>query len=77
MASIGDAERAGERFRMKFGRLQGVRGVGVTWNDRGDAHIRVNVDANARDSVSRLIPEEFDGIEIELRSVQNMRGFAG
>ena len=77
MASIADAERAQKQLRERFGRLPGVRGIGVTWDESGDAHVRVNVDSSFRDEVRGLIPTEFDGVAIELRSVRAMRSFAG
>ncbi len=77
MTSIADAERAQKRVREKFGRLDGVRGIGVTWNDSGDAWIRVNVERHLRDAVSKLIPAEFDGVAIELRSMRDFKSFSG
>jgi len=77
MASIADAERVQKLVRERFGRLPGVRGVGVTWNDRGDAHVRVNVESGLREKFSSLIPSEVNGVAIELRSVRAMRTFAG
>jgi hypothetical protein len=76
MASIADAERAQKVVRKRFGRLPGVRGVGVTWTESGDAHVRINVDRNFRDQVGEVIPPEIDGVKIELRSVSGMRTFA-
>jgi hypothetical protein len=77
MASIVDAERAKERVRERFGRLQGVRGIGVTWDENGDAWIRVNVDRHLRDVICKHIPPEFDGVAIELRSVHDFKTFGG
>lgn len=76
MASIADAERAQKVVRKRFGRLPGVRGVGVTWTDSGEAHIRVNVDRDFWDQIGSVIPAEIDGVVIELRSVSGMRTFA-
>jgi hypothetical protein len=75
MTTIADAERAQRRVREKFGRLQGVRGIGVTWDEKGNAWIRVNVESRLRDAVSKLVPSEFDGVAIELRSVRDFRSF--
>jgi hypothetical protein len=52
-----------------------VRGIGVTWDEKGDAWIRVNVDTHLRDAISKLIPPEFDGVAIELRSVRDFKSF--
>ncbi len=76
MASIADAERAQKVVRKRFGRLPGIRGVGVTWTENGDAHIRINVDPNFRDQVSGLVPTQINGVDIELRNVGRMRTFA-
>ena len=74
--SIAEAERAQKRVLEKFGRIRGVRGIGVTWDKKGDAWIRVNVEEHLRDAVSKLIPPEFDGVVIELRSVQDFKSFS-
>jgi len=75
MASITDAERAQKLVRQRFGRLPGVHGVGVTWDDRGDAHVRVNVQSDLYERVSSMIPTEVNGVAVELRSVRGMRSF--
>jgi hypothetical protein len=77
MATISDAERAQRRARERFGRMRGVRGVGVTWDDHGDAHVRINVDSEMRDAVGSLIPPTLDGVAIELRSVRDLKTFVG
>lgn len=77
MTSVLDAERAQKQLRARFGRLEGVRGIGVTWNENGDAHVRVNVDGRKRESVSKVIPSEVDGVAVELRSVGALKTFAG
>ena len=74
--SIAHAQRAQKRVREKFGRVEGVRGIGVTWDEKGDAWIRVNVDTHLRDAISKLIPPEFDGVVIELRSVRDFKSFS-
>jgi hypothetical protein len=76
ITSIADAERAQQRLRERFGRLRGVRGIGVTWDERGNARIRINVDSDLRRSVGELIPSELDGVAIELRSVRDFKTFA-
>ncbi len=75
MASIAEAERAQKRMRKQYGRLEGVRGVGLTWDENGDAHIRVNVDSNFREKICGLIPSDFDGVAVELRSVRDLKTF--
>ena len=77
MTSIADAEHAQKRLREQFGRLRGIRGIGVTWDERGEARIRINVDSTLRQSISELIPSEFDGVAIELRNVRDFKTFAG
>jgi hypothetical protein len=77
MASIADAERAQRQVRERFGRMRGVRGVGVTWDEKGDARVRINVDSDLRETISELIPSELDGVAIELRSVRDFKTFAG
>jgi hypothetical protein len=77
VASIADAERAQQRLREKFGRMPGVRGIGVAWDERGDTHISVNVDNDLRETVRNAIPNQVDGVPIELRSIRNLRTFAG
>lgn len=75
MASIADAEHAQKLVRERFGRLPGIRGIGVTWTESGDAHVRVNVERAFQDQVRGMIPAEVDGVTVELRSVSNMRTF--
>lgn len=77
MATISDAERAQRRAKERFGRMRGVRGVGVTWDAHGDAHVRINVDSEMRDAVGHVIPSSLDGVAIELRSVRDFKTFAG
>ncbi len=52
-----------------------MRGVGLTWDENGDAHIRVNVDSNFREKICGLIPSDFDGVAVELRSVRDLKTF--
>lgn len=73
MTTIAEAERAQARFRREFARLPGIRAIGVTWNDRGEARIRVNVDADA--ASGSQVPAEFEGVAIEVRRVRGMRQF--
>ena len=53
MASIADAEHAQKLVRERFGRLQGIRGIGVTWTESGDAHVRVNVERASEGGLSK------------------------
>ena len=76
MTTIAEAERVQVRFRQEFGRIPGVRGIGVTWNDEGEAHIRVNIDSEASPGVEKIVPSVFEGVAIEVRHVRNMRAFA-
>jgi hypothetical protein len=76
MASIAQAERAQKQIRAKFGRIRGVRGIGVTWDDEGNARIRVNVDGDMSEAVRARIPSELDGVAIELRVVRGLQTFA-
>ena len=76
MASIAEAERAQKQIRAKFGRIRGVRGIGVAWDDQGNARIRVNVDSNLSEAVRARIPSELDGVAVELRVVRGLQTFA-
>jgi hypothetical protein len=76
VASLADAERAQKQLRARFGRVRGVRGIGVTRDDNGDACIRVNVDDALTAAERARIPSEIDGVTIELRRVRELRTFA-
>lgn len=75
MASIADAKRVQTLIREHFGGVRGVRGVGVTWTENGDAHVRVNVDRNFHGELRGIVPSEINGVKIELRRVGGMRAF--
>jgi hypothetical protein len=75
MTSIADAERVQKQLRERFGRIHGVRGIGVTWDENGAAWVRINIDKRLRSMISEIIPSEFDGVTIELRSVDNLKTF--
>jgi hypothetical protein len=76
MSSITDAERVQKIVRERFGRLSGVHGVGVTWDENGVARVRVNVESRMREVMRDLIPATLDGVLIELRSISEFKSFA-
>lgn len=70
-----DAQRVLETIRSRLGRARGLRGIGVVRDGVG-AHVRVNVDGSLSDEIRAQIPVEFEGVQIELRTVGNLKSFA-
>lgn len=51
-------------------------GIGVAWDESGNAHVRVNVDPEHFEALSKQLPKMRDGVSIELRGVRDLRALS-
>lgn len=75
MSTIIEAEEAMKAIRSRFGRQVGIKGIGLTWDEAGNAWVRMNVDAGAYDEVERGVSALGGDVRVELRRVDDVRLF--
>jgi hypothetical protein len=49
--------------------LTGVAGIGISWDDQGDPCLRVNISADAPKETRERIPNMFEGMAVQVRTV--------
>ena len=47
-------------------KLEGVRGVAVTWDDKGELCVRVDVEQEYEGLIASKLPDRIDGVRVAL-----------
>jgi hypothetical protein len=64
MASVKAAVQAKERVREILKGLPGIKGIGITWDDKGRPCVQVNIGYEIEDSSRERIPSQIEGIPV-------------
>jgi hypothetical protein len=64
MATMKRALHAKEKIREILRDLPGINGIGVTWDDKGQPCVRVNIDFEIKESDRKKIPSLIEGVPV-------------
>jgi hypothetical protein len=66
MSSVLEAKK---RMLELLGNLPGIAGIGIGWDDKGRACVRVNVNPKIDQASRRKIPSSVDGVPVKVEQV--------
>lgn len=70
-------EKTRENFREYLRTLKGIQALGVIQDDPDNYHFVVNIFSRWYKKNKKIIPSEFEGIKVELRSVSKTSFLSG
>lgn len=73
MTTMKRALQAKEKMREILRDLPGINGIGVTWDDKGQPCVRVNVDFEIKELDRQKIPPLIEGVPVLVEVTEQAR----
>ncbi|MGH9762975.1 MAG: hypothetical protein ACREDR_45950 [Blastocatellia bacterium] len=73
MATVKAALQAKEIAKEILKGLPGVNGIGITWDDRGQPCVRVNVESEITEESRKKIPASVEGVPVLVQRINAIR----
>lgn len=72
MVSIAQARSAKKLLKRQLQDAWGIRGIGITWTDDGDAYVIVNVLPGMQAEYRHRLPAMIDGVRVEIGEMREV-----